>query len=123
MVEIDWVTMTVDLIPLDLPEFDVILGMDFLSRYRTSMDCYRKEVVLRRPKEVEVIFRDDRKILPTSIISIIKAEKLLSKGCMAYLTHVIHTQVSKLKPKNIPIIWEFLDVFPKNYQVYCLIEK
>ena len=33
-----------DLIFLDIHEFDVILVMDWLSRYHTTMDCYQKEV-------------------------------------------------------------------------------
>ena len=85
------VAMIVDLIPLDLQEFDVILGMDFLSKYRASIDCYRKEVVFRGPGEAEVILRGDRKILPTCMISALKGRKLLSKGCTTYLARVIDT--------------------------------
>ncbi|XP_038896538.1 uncharacterized protein LOC120084790 [Benincasa hispida] len=32
------------LIPLDLQEFDVILEMNFLSRYHAFMDCYKKKM-------------------------------------------------------------------------------
>ncbi|KAL2471717.1 DNA/RNA polymerase superfamily protein [Abeliophyllum distichum] len=34
-----------NLIPLDINDFDVILGMDFLAANRASVDCFRKEVV------------------------------------------------------------------------------
>ena len=33
-----------DLILLDIHDFDVILGMDWLSRHHATVDCYRKEV-------------------------------------------------------------------------------
>ena len=33
-----------DLILLDIHDFDVILGMDLLSRHHATKDCYRKEV-------------------------------------------------------------------------------
>ena len=62
----------------------------------------------------EVTFRGDRKIFPTCVISAVKARKLLSKGCSAYLAYVIGAQVSKLKPEDIPVVSEFLDVFPKE---------
>ena len=29
-----------DLIPLDIVEFDVILGMNFLEAYRAMVDCF-----------------------------------------------------------------------------------
>ena len=40
-----------DLILLDIHEFDVILGMDWLSRHHATVDCYRKEVRFCRPGE------------------------------------------------------------------------
>ena len=33
-----------DLVLLDIHYFDVILGMDWLSRHHATVDCYRKEV-------------------------------------------------------------------------------
>ena len=46
-----------DLIPLNMVEFDVILGMDFLESYRAMVDCFRKEVVLRSLDGFEVVFQ------------------------------------------------------------------
>ncbi|KAG5552266.1 hypothetical protein RHGRI_010371 [Rhododendron griersonianum] len=37
--------LLVDLLPLDMTDFEVILGMDFLSRYHFVMDCFSKEVI------------------------------------------------------------------------------
>ena len=38
-----------DLVALDMRDFDVVLGMDWLSRHRTTVDCYKKKVKLHRP--------------------------------------------------------------------------
>ena len=38
-----------DLIALYIMDFDVVLGMDWLSRHRATLDCYKKEVMLHRP--------------------------------------------------------------------------
>ena len=38
-----------DLILLDIHDFDVILGMDWLSRHHATVDCYRKEVRFCKP--------------------------------------------------------------------------
>ena len=29
-----------DLVALDMRDFDVVLGMDWLSRHRATLDCY-----------------------------------------------------------------------------------
>ena len=39
-----------DLIPLDMVDLDVILGMDWLAKHHASVDCFRKEVVFRSPE-------------------------------------------------------------------------
>ena len=47
-----------DLVALDMRDFDVVLGMDWLSRHRAPIDCYKKEVKLHRPGKLEVKFRE-----------------------------------------------------------------
>ena len=42
---------------LDMRDFDVVLGMDWLSRHRATIDCYKKEVKLNRPGKLEEKFR------------------------------------------------------------------
>ena len=37
-----------DLVALDMRDFDVVLGMDWLSCHRATLDCYKKEVKLHR---------------------------------------------------------------------------
>ena len=66
-----------DLILLDIHDFDVILGMDWLYRHHATMDCYRKEVRFCRPRETEVIFCELRNILPTSTMRAMRANKML----------------------------------------------
>ena len=46
-----------DLVALDMRDFDVVLGMDWLSLHRATLDCYKKEVKLNRPGKLEVKFR------------------------------------------------------------------
>ena len=101
-----------NLIPLDIHDFDVILGMDFLTTNRASVDCFRKKVVFRQPGQPEIIFNAHHRILPSCVISAIDARRLLNKGCHAYLAHVIDTYV------DIPVVTDFPDVFPEELQAY-----
>ena len=58
----------VDLVALDMRDFDVVLGMDWLSRHRATLYCYKKEVKLHKPGKLEVKFRGIRKELSSSMI-------------------------------------------------------
>ena len=42
--EISGILLTVDLRVMDMSEFDVILGMDWLTAYRVVIDCERRRV-------------------------------------------------------------------------------
>ncbi|GKB38600.1 hypothetical protein Tco_0883542 [Tanacetum coccineum] len=40
--------------------------------------------------------------------------KYLSRGCQAYMAHVIDTNFEKKNAKDVPVVNKFLDVFPKD---------
>ncbi|CAL9019118.1 unnamed protein product, partial [Prunus brigantina] len=103
-----------DLIPLELVNLDIILGMDWLEKHRASVDCFRKEVVFRSPGQTEAVFHGERRVLPSCLISAIRAKRLLKKGCVGYLAHIINTQGSTMNLEDIPVVCEFSDVFPDD---------
>ncbi|TYK09834.1 Retrotransposon protein [Cucumis melo var. makuwa] len=91
---VEGISLLVDLLPLELQSLD--------------------EVVFRKPDFVEVVFRGMRKVVSRSLISVLKAEKLLRKGCIAFLAHIVVVQREKLKPEDVPMVKEFLDIFPDD---------
>ena len=70
-----------DLVALDMRDFDVVLGMDWLSRHRAALDCYKKEVKFHRLRKLEVKLRGIRRELSSNIISAMAAQRMLRKGC------------------------------------------
>ena len=62
-----------DLVALYMRDFDVVLCMDWLSRHRATLDCYKKEVRLHRPGKLEVKFRGIHGELYSNIISTMAA--------------------------------------------------
>ena len=66
-----------DLIVLGIHDFDIVLGMDWLSKHRATLDCYKKEVRLVRPEEPGVIFRGIRREIAPSLINAMTASKML----------------------------------------------
>ncbi|KAL5578135.1 hypothetical protein UlMin_019834 [Ulmus minor] len=51
----------------------------------------------------------------TPMISVLKAKKLLSNGCVGYLAHIVDTTVdATLMPKDVHVVKNFLEVFPED---------
>ena len=103
-----------DLVALDMRDFDVVLGMDWLSRHRVTFDCYKKEVKFHRPGKLEVKFRGMRRELSSNMISAMAAQRMLRNGCQGYLAYVVETEKEETLVGEIPVVREFPDVFPND---------
>ena len=57
--EISGTLLTMDLRILDMSEFDVILGMDWLIAYRIVIDCERRRVTAYTQDGTHVVFQGD----------------------------------------------------------------
>ena len=104
-----------DLIELSFKEFDVILGMDWLSRHQVMMDCRMKRVTLRTPNEDEVTFIGERSNHLSNVIFAATARKMVRKVCEAYLDYMIDTVKARPSISDIPTVSDFLDVFPEEF--------
>ena len=78
------------------------------------MDYFTKKIVLKKPGYPKLEFEDDRRILSTCVISALEARRLLYKGCEAYLAYVIDKSTPEVTLDNVPVVREFLDVFPED---------
>ncbi|XP_077210320.1 uncharacterized protein LOC143845794 [Tasmannia lanceolata] len=104
-----------DLVLLDMNDFKVILGMDWLASYHASVDCFHKLVKFSIPGEEEFVFEGVKCPKKIRIIAALKAQKLISKGCECYLAYVKKEDDKlELSAAHIPVVREFLDVFPED---------
>ncbi|KAL8098148.1 hypothetical protein AgCh_031067 [Apium graveolens] len=102
-----------DLIPFNLGEFEVILGMDWFSNHEAQIECKSKKVKLRTKDGEEVIFigkRQEKKFLMD-----IEARRLLRQGCEVYLAHVMDVEKEFVRIEDIPIVRDYPDVFPDEF--------
>ncbi|KAH9686662.1 Endonuclease [Citrus sinensis] len=67
-----------NLISLDIHDFDAILGMDWLESHYATVDCFKKDVVFKKPGKAEVKFCGERKVLSSCVISAISARRMAS---------------------------------------------
>ena len=106
----------VDLVLLDMLDFDAILGMDWLSPWHASVDCHNKLVRFDFLEEPSYCIQGDRNIAPTNLISTITSRKMLNNGCHRYLVVVKDTHANVGSLDQIPLVKEFSMCSQKSYQ-------
>ncbi|XP_074346482.1 uncharacterized protein LOC141685268 [Apium graveolens] len=103
---------SVDLISFELGEFDVILGMDWFSQHKASIDCKKKKILLYIEDNVRVIYQGQKQ--EKKFLSVLEVKKLLRQGCEAYLAHVMDIEKKAPSLDEIPVVSEFSDVFSRR---------
>jgi len=99
---------------LEVDDFDVILGMDFLSRYNASIECQRKIMSIKIPKGKWVKFRGQGDPKNGKMISAGKAERLISQGAHGCISYARLEEKEIPKLKEVQIVREYEDMFPEE---------
>ncbi|KAI5334106.1 hypothetical protein L3X38_024239 [Prunus dulcis] len=105
IIGISYHKLVVDLMILELMEYDVILGMD-LTQFKAILDCGRKMVT---------ITLSEGKHLVSMEVGIFTS--ILDNGNCNYLrsiAHMVTEDLSNTKLELIPIVKDFGDVFPEE---------
>ncbi|KAK5786952.1 hypothetical protein PVK06_041602 [Gossypium arboreum] len=103
-----------DLMELPFGEFDLILGMDWLVKHKATLDCTAKRMVLRTTKDEEVMVIGERRDYLSNVVSALRAEKWIRKGCEVYLAFVSQLEEEGLTVDKVRTVKEFQDVFPEE---------
>ncbi|GJT55966.1 putative reverse transcriptase domain-containing protein [Tanacetum coccineum] len=111
----------INLMPIDLGSFDVIIGMDWLANNHAVIVC--DETIVRIPYGNEILIvqgdkSDMEKKSTLSIISCVKAQKYMEKGCRLFLTQVtVKENKDESKEKrleDLSTVRDFPEVFPED---------
>ncbi|XP_076957041.1 uncharacterized protein LOC143632393 [Bidens hawaiensis] len=98
---------------MTLAGFNIVLGMDWLSDNHARIICNSKTIELRAPGNLTIRIERTKDAGQVSIISMIRANKGLNQGYLAFMVYI----TEELKPKEIkdvPVVSEFFDVFPNE---------
>nr|KAJ0207233.1 hypothetical protein LSAT_V11C500291490 [Lactuca sativa] len=108
--EIEGYNFLANLVPISLPNFDIILGMDWLSKNHAGLLCYEKIVRISIEGEDPIDVYGEQGTL--KIIFFLKAHKFISKGCSIYLAYTVDISKEEKKTVNdVSIAKEYPDVF------------
>lgn len=81
--------MLANLIVLDMHDFDLILGMDWLSIHHASMYYLRKTISFRMDEpSPSLLFEGTKRSNNTLMISEFKSKKLIQSGCERYIAFI-----------------------------------
>ena len=112
----------VDLVILEVVDFDVILGMTWLSPNFAILDCNAKTVTLAKPGTDPLVWEGDYTSNPVRIVSFLRAKRMVSKGCLAFLAHLRYDTTQVPSIESVSVVCEFLDVFHEIFLVCHWIE-
>ncbi|GKB06668.1 putative reverse transcriptase domain-containing protein, partial [Tanacetum coccineum] len=111
----------IDLMPIELGSFDVIIGMDWLAKNHAVIVCDEKIVRIPYGNEILIVQGDKgdkEKKSKLSIISCEKAQKYIEKGCQLFLAQVtVKENKDKSEEKrleDVPTVRDFPEVFPED---------
>ncbi|XP_070012123.1 uncharacterized protein [Nicotiana sylvestris] len=88
--------------------------MDWLYSCYAIVDCHAKIVKFEIPNEPSFILRGSQVPETCKIVSFMKAQRLLKKGCLGLLAIINDTRNETVSIENLPIVREFSDVFPED---------
>jgi len=95
----------VNLVKLGKMEYNVILGIDWLSTHRAHVDCHqKKKVTFKMEWVLEITFEGVRDEIMTQTISAVKAAKLLKRRCQGILATVLEKKETELKIEDIAVV-------------------
>ncbi|GJY13195.1 putative reverse transcriptase domain-containing protein [Tanacetum coccineum] len=111
----------IDLMPVELGSFDVIIGMDWLRRYHAVIVCDEKLVQVPYGNET-LTFRGNEssngRESRLAVISYSKAQEYMAKGCQVFLAQISakkeEDKSEKKQIEDVPIVRDFPEVFPED---------
>ncbi|GJX78827.1 putative reverse transcriptase domain-containing protein [Tanacetum coccineum] len=111
----------IDLMPVELGSFDVIIGMDWLRRCHAVIVCDEKLVQVPYGNET-LTFRGNEsnngRESRLTVISCSKAQEYMAKGCQVFLAQISAKKEEDKSEgkqiKDVPIVRDFPEVFPED---------
>ncbi|KAI3790948.1 hypothetical protein L2E82_04403 [Cichorium intybus] len=105
---------SIDLIPIEIGSFDIIVGMDWLAKNRVDIGCYEKVVRIPLPNGETLIIKGEKLGRSLNIVSSIKIRKYLKEDCIAFMAQVVEREPEVKQVQDIPVVRDYPEVFPEE---------
>ncbi|KAI3740651.1 hypothetical protein L2E82_31121 [Cichorium intybus] len=111
---IDDKKFSLNLLPIGVKTFDVVIGMDWLGANDAKIACGKKIVSVKIPDGSKVYVYGEKPKRMSSLISAAKVRRCLVKGCSSFLAYVIVEDKAKKTVNDIDVVREYPEVFPDD---------
>ena len=88
----------------DLTNFGVIVGMDWLARYQTQIDCPKQRITLKEPNGKKVVHKGKASRLGVKLITVMQAHKLLGRRCERFLFDTVKIEAAEPSFEDLSLI-------------------
>ncbi|XP_071727477.1 uncharacterized protein [Rutidosis leptorrhynchoides] len=102
-----------DLIPIKLRRFDVVIGLDWLSKNRAEIVYFGKLIRIPQVYGEPLMIFGDKKYKQMNLIWCLKVQKYLRKGCHAILAPVSKPELEERRLDDVVVVRDFPELFPK----------
>ncbi|KAJ0804849.1 putative nucleotidyltransferase, Ribonuclease H [Helianthus annuus] len=97
---------------MQLGSFDIIVGMDWLTKHHAEVVCFDKIVRIPLPSGDVLEVRGEKPSGGLKLMSCTKAQSYLRKGYIAFLAHITEEKGKSKSIQDIPIVRDYPEVFP-----------
>ena len=91
--------------------------MIWLSPNFAILDCNAKTLTLAKPGTDPLVWEGYYISTPVHIISFLRAKRMVSKSCLAFLAHLRDDTSQVPSIESVSIVREFLDMFLQTFLV------
>ncbi|NWD34201.1 hypothetical protein HX793_30880, partial [Pseudomonas reactans] len=109
---IDDQKFSLNLLPIGVKTFDVVIGMDWLGANDAKIACGKKIVSVKIPGGSKVYVYGEKPKRMSNLISAAKVRRCLMKGCLSYVAYVMMEDKVKKTVHDIDVVKEYPEVFP-----------
>nr|GEX26449.1 putative reverse transcriptase domain-containing protein [Tanacetum cinerariifolium] len=111
----------IDLMPVELGSFDVIIGMDWLKRCHTVIVYDEKLVQIPYGNKTLTLRGNESnngRESRLTVISCSKAQEYMAKGCQIFLAQISakkeEDRMERKQIEDVPVVRDYPEVFPKD---------
>ncbi|GKB26143.1 putative reverse transcriptase domain-containing protein [Tanacetum coccineum] len=107
----------IDLLPIELGSFDVIVRMDWMAKHRAEVVYYEKYIRVPYGNDTLIIQGERRGVKNESRLKVIlsnRTQKYINQGCQVFLIQMMkeeETKIPKRRIEDVPVVRDFLEVF------------
>ncbi|GKB81114.1 putative reverse transcriptase domain-containing protein, partial [Tanacetum coccineum] len=106
----------IDLLPIELGSFDIIVGMDWMAEHRAEVVCYEKYIRVSYGNDMLIVQGERSRVKNESrleVILSIRTQKYIDQGCQVFLIQIMkeeETEIPERRIEDVLVVRDFPEV-------------